>query len=114
MAQNPLAGGPLPMLTDPVAAEPLKTFHAESTSPGAEACASECFAQLSRCLEQEATSEVCLIQAYISDRAMMAGLCSARDKWLAGREETPPLTMVVMPAGAAPSVEIDVIARCGG
>lgn len=101
------------MLINDQSAGSVRTFHAEADAPAADISASDCFEQLTRYLDQADVSEVCEILAYVGDRAMMADVCNVRDRWLTTIDDTPRLTVVILPQDVANGVEIDIVARCG-
>jgi len=69
-----------------------------SVPKGAEAQAVICFANIDEILAEAGAgrSDVLRINAYVTDRAHMAGYMAARDAWLAGLEALPASTLVIV------------------
>ena len=57
-------------------------------------------------------ADVVRINAYVTDRAHMAGYMAARDRWLAGVERLPASTLVIVSGFTRPEfkVEVEVVA----
>jgi enamine deaminase RidA (YjgF/YER057c/UK114 family) len=57
-------------------------------------------------------ADVVRINAYVTDRAHMAGYMAARDRWLSGVERLPASTLVVVSGFTRPEfkVEVEVVA----
>ena len=82
---------------------------------GAEAQAALIFANIDRILALGGTSkaETLRINAYVTDRAHMAGYMAARDVWLADVPHLPASTLMIVSGFTKPEfvVEIEVLAR---
>ena len=65
---------------------------------GAQAQAALCFANCAAVLAEAGMGpgDVVRINAYVTDRAQMAGYMAARDVWLAGVERLPASTLVIV------------------
>ncbi|GHC48081.1 RidA family protein [Neogemmobacter tilapiae] len=70
----------------------------ESVPEGARAQADLCFANCAAILAEAGmgAADVIRINAYVTDRAHMAGYMAARDAWLAGVERLPASTLVIV------------------
>ncbi len=81
---------------------------------GARAQAEVCFANIDAILAEAGMGrgDVVRINAYVTDRAHMAGYMAARDAWLAGVTRLPASTLMVVAGFTRPEflVEIEVIA----
>jgi enamine deaminase RidA (YjgF/YER057c/UK114 family) len=88
---------------------------ADGTVPeGAEAQAALCLANIDAILAEAGAkrSNVVRLNAYVTDRAHMAGYMAARDLWLADVEVLPASTLVIVSGFTRPEfvVEIEVLA----
>lgn len=81
---------------------------------GAEAQAHLCFANCAAILAEAGMgpADVIRINAFVTDRAHMAGYMAARDAWLAGVERLPASTLVIVQGFTRPEflVEVEVTA----
>jgi len=81
---------------------------------GAQAQASLCFAHCAAILAGAGMgpADVIRINAYVTDRAHMAGYMAARDEWLAGITRLPASTLVIVSGFTRPEfvVEVEVTA----
>lgn len=81
---------------------------------GARAQADQCFAQVAAILAEAGMGpgDVIRINAFVTDRAHMAGYMAARDAWLAGVERLPASTLVIVAGFTRPEfvVEVEVTA----
>jgi enamine deaminase RidA (YjgF/YER057c/UK114 family) len=70
----------------------------ESVPEGARAQADLCFANCAAILAEAGmgAADVIRINAYVTDRAHMAGYMAARDAWLAGVKRLPASTLVIV------------------
>ena len=86
----------------------------DSVPPGAEAQARQCFANIDAILADAGMTrgDVVRINAYVTDRAHMAGYMAARDGWLAQVARLPASTLMVVAGFTRPEflVEVEVIA----
>lgn len=92
---------------------------ADGTVPeGAEAQAAICFANLSAILAEAGAGpeNVIRINAFVTDRAHMAGYMAARDRWVAGLAPPPASTLVIVSGFTRPEfvVEVEVTAAVPG
>jgi enamine deaminase RidA (YjgF/YER057c/UK114 family) len=73
-----------------------------------------CFANIDAILRAAGAgrADVVRINAFVTDRAFMAGYMAARDRWLAGVERLPASTLVIVSGFTLPAfkVEIEVVA----
>jgi enamine deaminase RidA (YjgF/YER057c/UK114 family) len=88
---------------------------ADGTVPdGARAQADLCFANCAAILAEAGMgpADVIRINAYVTDRAHMAGYMAARDAWLAGAARLPASTLVIVSGFTRPTflVEVEVTA----
>ena len=88
---------------------------ADGTVPdGAEAQAEICFANLAAILAEGGAGRqhVIRINAFVTDRAHMAGYMAVRDRWLEGLETLPASTLVIVSGFTRPEfvVEVEVTA----
>lgn len=88
---------------------------ADGTVPeGAEAQAEQCFANLSAILSEAGlgAAHVLRLNAFVTDRAHMAGYMAARDRWIAGCDVKPASTLMIVSGFTRPEflVEVEVIA----
>lgn len=88
---------------------------ADGTVPeGAEAQARLCFANCAAILAEAGMTpaDVIRINAFVTDRAHMAGYMAARDAWLAGAPRLPASTLVIVSGFTRPEflVEVEVTA----
>jgi enamine deaminase RidA (YjgF/YER057c/UK114 family) len=81
---------------------------------GAEAQAAICFANITRILADAGMgpADAVRINAFVTDRAHMAGYMAARDAWLAGLTRLPASTLVIVQGFTRPEfvVEVEVTA----
>ena len=81
---------------------------------GAEAQARLCLANCAAILAEAGMSpaDVIRINAFVTDRAHMAGYMAARDAWLAGLDRLPASTLVIVTGFTRPEflVEVEVTA----
>lgn len=86
----------------------------DETPKGAEAQARLCFANIDAILAEAGMDrgDVVRINAFVTDRADMAGYMAARDDWLAGVTRLPASTLVIVAGFTRPEflVEIEVLA----
>ena len=86
----------------------------ETVPEGAEAQATLCFAALEAILAEGGMGrgDVIRINAFVTDRAHMAGYMAARDAWLAGTGTPPASTLMIVSGFTRPEfvVEIEVTA----
>lgn len=84
--------------------------------PGAQAAI--CFGNIDAILSEAGMtrSNVVRINAYVTDRAHMAGYMAARDDWIAGLDPAPASTLMIVAGFTRPEfkVEIEVIAAAPG
>lgn len=88
---------------------------ADGTVPdGSEAQARICFANITAILEdaEMGPTDTIRINAFVTDRAHMAGYMAARDAWLAGCTRLPASTLVIVSGFTRPEfvVEVEVLA----
>ncbi len=85
-----------------------------SVPDGARAQADLCFANCAAILAEAGMgpADVIRINAYVTDRAHMAGYMAARDAWLAGVSRLPASTLVIVSGFTRPEfvVEVEVTA----
>jgi len=85
-----------------------------SVPEGTQAQAEICFANIDAILNaaRAGRADVVRINAFVTDRAHMAGYMAARDAWLADIERLPASTLVVVSGFTRPEfkVEIEVLA----
>ena len=85
-----------------------------STPNGAEAQADVCFSNISSILGEAGAgpADAVRINAFVTDRAHMAGYMAARDRWLAGVDRLPASTLVIVSGFTRPEfkVEVEVVA----
>lgn len=76
--------------------------------------AQQCFANCAAILAEDGMglADVVRINAYVTDRAHMAGYMAARDEWLAGIDRLPASTLVIVSGFTRPEflVEVEVTA----
>jgi enamine deaminase RidA (YjgF/YER057c/UK114 family) len=80
---------------------------------GAEAQAAICFANITAILAEArmGPADTVRINAFVTDRAHMAGYMAARDAWLAGTVRLPASTLVIVQGFTRPEfVEVEVTA----
>lgn len=86
----------------------------ETVPEGAEAQAQLCFANCAAILAEAGMGpgDVIRINAFVTDRAHMAGYMAARDAWLAGATRLPASTLVIVQGFTRPEfvVEVEVTA----
>ena len=92
---------------------------ADGTVPeGAAAQAAICFANLDAILAEAGADRAAVVRlnAYVTDRAHMAGYMAARDAWLAGVDRLPASTLVIVSGFTRPEfvVEIEAMAAVAG
>ena len=89
-----------------------------SVPEGARAQAAICFANIDAILAAAGAGrgDVLRINAYVTDRAHMAGYMAARDAWLQGLEALPASTLVIVSGFTRPEfvVEVEVTAARPG
>lgn len=88
---------------------------ADGTVPeGAEAQANICFGNIDAILADAGSSRdnVLRVNAYVTDRAQMAGYMAARDRWLAEVVDLPASTLMIVAGFTRPEfvVEVEVMA----
>ena len=85
-----------------------------STPEGAGAQADLCFANVAAILAEAGAgpADVVRINAFVTDRAHMAGYMAARDRWLAGVTRLPASTLVIVSGFTRPEflVEVEAVA----
>lgn len=85
-----------------------------SVPEGAEAQGALCFANCAAILQEAGMGpkDVIRINAFVTDRAHMAGYMAARDAWLAGVDRLPASTLVIVSGFTRPEffVEVEVTA----
>ena len=85
-----------------------------ATPEGSEAQADLCFANVAAILAEAGAgpANVVRINAFVTDRAHMAGYMAARDRWLAGVTRLPASTLVIVSGFTRPEflVEVEVTA----
>jgi len=76
----------------------------------AEAQAEICFANLTAILAQAGAgpADAVRINAFVTDRAHMAGYMAARDRWLAGAARLPASTLVIVAGFTRPEFKVEV------
>jgi len=86
----------------------------DSVPQGAQAQADLCFANCAAILAEAGMgpADVVRINAFVTDRAHMAGYMAARDAWLAGVKRKPASTLVIVSGFTRPEflVEVEVTA----
>jgi len=72
--------------------------------------AAQCFANIAAILAEAGMGpeHVIRINAFVTDRAEMAGYMAARDAWLAGVEEPPASTLVIVSGFTRPEFKVEV------
>jgi enamine deaminase RidA (YjgF/YER057c/UK114 family) len=90
-------------------------LRADDTLPdGARAQADQCFANCAAILAEAGMgpADVIRINAFVTDRAHMAGYMAARDAWLSGVTRLPASTLVIVSGFTRPEflVEVEVTA----
>lgn len=77
---------------------------------GAEAQARLCFANIDAILAEAGASrgDVIRLNAYVTDRAHMAGYMAARDAWLAQADRLPASTLVIVAGFTRPEFVVEV------
>ena len=84
---------------------------ADGTVPeSAEAQAEICFANLDAILRAAGArrADTVRINAFVTDRAHMAGYMAARDRWLAGVTRLPASTLVIVSGFTRPEFKVEV------
>lgn len=81
-----------------------------SVPEGAAAQAAICFANLDAILAEARAGrgDVVRLNAYVSDRAHMAGYMAARDAWLEGVDRLPASTLVIVSGFTRPEFVVEV------
>lgn len=81
-----------------------------SVPEGAAAQAAICFANLDAILAEAGAGrgDVVRLNAYVSDRAHMAGYMAARDAWLDGVDRLPASTLVIVSGFTRPEFVVEV------
>jgi enamine deaminase RidA (YjgF/YER057c/UK114 family) len=86
----------------------------DQLADGARAQADQCFANCAAILAEAgmAAADVIRINAFVTDRAHMAGYMAARDAWLGGVARLPASTLVIVSGFTRPEflVEVEVTA----
>ena len=89
-----------------------------STPEGPGAQADLCFANVAAILAEAGAgpADVVRINAFVTDRAHMAGYMAARDRWLAGVTRLPASTLMIVSGFTRPEflVEVEVVAAVSG
>lgn len=89
-----------------------------SVPDGAEAQAEICFGNLTSILAEAGAGpgNVIRINAFVTDRAHMAGYMAARDRWVSGCDPLPASTLVIVSGFTRPEfvVEVEVTAVVPG
>ena len=82
----------------------------DSVPESAEAQAEVCFANIAAILAEAemAPGDVIRINAFVTDRAHMAGYMKARDAWLAEAREPPASTLVIVSGFTRPEFKVEV------
>ncbi len=72
--------------------------------------ASLCFRNIDAILHEAGASsrDVLRINAFVTDRAHMAGYMAARDKWLEGQETLPASTLVIVSGFTKPEFKVEI------
>jgi enamine deaminase RidA (YjgF/YER057c/UK114 family) len=88
---------------------------ADGSIPGEEGAQADiCFANIDAILASAGASraDVVRINAFLTERAFMAGYMAARDRWLAGVERLPASTLMIVAGFTRPEfkVEVEVVA----
>lgn len=84
---------------------------ADGTVPeGAAAQAAICFANLDAILAEAGADRAAVVRlnAYVTDRAHMAGYMAARDAWLAGVDRLPASTLVIVSGFTRPEFVVEI------
>ena len=90
---------------------------ADGTVPeGAAAQAAICFANLDAILAEAGAGRAAVVRlnAYVTDRAHMAGYMAARDAWLAGVDRLPASTLVIVSGFTRPEFVVEIEATAAG
>ena len=76
----------------------------------AEAQAAICFTNIDAILEEAGMgrADVIRLNAYVTDRAHMAGYMAARDAWLAGVEPPPASTLMIVSGFTRPEFKVEI------
>jgi enamine deaminase RidA (YjgF/YER057c/UK114 family) len=82
----------------------------DSLPETAEAQAEVCFANIAAILAEAGMGpgDVIRINAFVTDRAHMAGYMAARDAWLANAAEPPASTLVIVSGFTRPEFKVEV------
>ena len=82
----------------------------DSVPESAEVQAEVCFANIAAILAEAemGPGDVIRINAFVTDRAHMAGYMKARDAWLAGAKEPPASTLVIVSGFTRPEFKVEV------
>ena len=82
----------------------------DSVPESAEAQAEVCFANIAAILAEAGMGpgDVIRINAFVTDRAHMAGYMKARDVWLAEASEPPASTLVIVSGFTRPEFKVEV------
>ncbi|MDG4647175.1 RidA family protein [Roseibacterium sp. SDUM158017] len=82
----------------------------DTIPPEAEAQAELCFAAIDAILDEAgfARSDAVRINAFVTDRAHMAGYMAARDRWCAGMARLPASTLVIVAGFTRPEFKVEV------
>lgn len=81
-----------------------------SVPEGAAAQAAICFANLDAILAEAGAGRAAVVRlnAYVTDRAHMAGYMAARDAWLAGVDRLPASTLVIVSGFTRPEFVVEI------
>ena len=81
-----------------------------SVPEGAAAQAAICFANLDAILAEAGADRAAVVRlnAYVTDRAHMAGYMAARDAWLAGVDRLPASTLVIVSGFTRPEFVVEI------
>ncbi len=81
-----------------------------SVPEGAAAQAAICFANLDAILAEAGAGRAAVVRlnAYVTDRAHMAGYMAARDAWLAGMDRLPASTLVIVSGFTRPEFVVEI------
>lgn len=82
----------------------------DTLAEDAEGQAAQCFANITAILAEAnmGPGDVIRINAFVTDRAHMAGYMAARDAWLAGVDDLPASTLVIVSGFTRPEFKVEV------
>lgn len=82
----------------------------DSVAEDAQGQAEQCFANIAAILAEAGMgpADVIRINAFVTDRAHMAGYMAARDAWLAGVAAPPASTLVIVSGFTRPEFKVEV------